>query len=202
MAYYSDLVEQTANLYGEARITFTSSCGYKAAQKLDYDYLTTKIPRDGTSFLHLGPSFQRYLNSKLAVLYLTLEMNKILQRRGVNNIFVNACHPGMTPKTSIGDGQQPLVSPFLEKAIKSFLGLFLRTSTLDAAKTQVFLSASMKIGQEKVHGEYWVPIFSWWGHYLRSQKEDITSKLASDEDEWKKLWSFCEEAVNKVRERL
>lgn len=190
-------MEHTANSHGEARITLTSSHGYKAARKIDYDYLTTKIPLDGTSLLHLGAGFQRYLNSKLAVLYLALEMDKILQGRGVKNVFVNACHPGNTPKTAIGDGQQPLVSPFFERVIKNFLGLFLRNSTSDAAKTQIVLSASKKIREDKIHGEFWVPVFSWGGYYLRSQKEEITSTLANDEDEWRKLWDFCEEAVNK-----
>lgn len=188
-------MEQTAKLYGEARITLTSSHGYKAARKLDYHYLTTKIPGDGTSLLHLSGGFQRYLDSKLAVLYLALELNKKLQRRGLNNIFVNACHPGNVPKTAIGNGQQPLVSPHFEKAIKNFLGLFLRNSTSDAAKTQIVLSASRKVREDEVHGEFWVPIFSWRGYYLRSQREKITSVLANDEDEWAKLWKFCEKAV-------
>jgi NAD(P)-dependent dehydrogenase (short-subunit alcohol dehydrogenase family) len=90
----SDLVEKTATKYGNGRITFTSSRGHKEATKLDYTALTTRVPDDGTSLRHLAGGYQRYLNSKLAVLYLALELDKRLQARGVKNVFVNACQPG------------------------------------------------------------------------------------------------------------
>jgi NAD(P)-dependent dehydrogenase (short-subunit alcohol dehydrogenase family) len=89
-----DLVEKTATKYGDARITLTSSRGHKEATKLDYTALTTRVPDDGTSLLHLSGGYQRYLNSKLAVLYLALEMDRRLQAKGVKNVFVNACQPG------------------------------------------------------------------------------------------------------------
>jgi NAD(P)-dependent dehydrogenase (short-subunit alcohol dehydrogenase family) len=89
-----DLVEKTATKYGDARITFTSSRGHKDATKLDYTALTTRVPDDGTSLRHLAGGYQRYLNSKLAVLYLALELDKRLQARRVKNVFVNACQPG------------------------------------------------------------------------------------------------------------
>jgi NAD(P)-dependent dehydrogenase (short-subunit alcohol dehydrogenase family) len=87
-------VEQTASFYGEARITLTSSHGYKAAKKLNYNALTTRVPGDGTSLLHLAGGMQRYLDSKLAVLYFALELDRKLHEKGLHNIFVNACHPG------------------------------------------------------------------------------------------------------------
>jgi hypothetical protein len=65
------------------------------AHKLDYTALTTPIPGDGTSLMHLGRAFQRYLDSKLGVLYLALELDRRLwDVDGVRNVFVNACHPG------------------------------------------------------------------------------------------------------------
>jgi NAD(P)-dependent dehydrogenase (short-subunit alcohol dehydrogenase family) len=87
-------VEKTASKYGDARVTLTSSEGHKLAAKLDYTALTTRVPNDGTSILHLAGGWQRYANSKLAVLYLALEMDKRLQARGVKNVFVNAVQPG------------------------------------------------------------------------------------------------------------
>jgi NAD(P)-dependent dehydrogenase (short-subunit alcohol dehydrogenase family) len=194
---FSDLVEETANIHGEARITLTSSHGYKWAKKLSYTDLTTRIPDDGTSLLHLNAGFQRYCDSKLAVLYFALQLNKQLSFKNTTNVFVNACHPGNSPKTDIGDGNQPLISPFFQRALKNFLGLFLRNSTKDAAKTQVTLSASKKVGEEKVRGEFWVPIFDWRGYYVRSEKEELATELARDEEEWKRLWDCCEGAVAK-----
>jgi len=221
----SDLVERTANQHGEARITFTSSHGYKAAKKLDYKALTTRIPNDGTKFSHLGGGFQRYLDSKLAVLYLALALDQELwNRRGVRNVFVNACHPGISlfffsinslrnekdrilitvvddvgnvPKTEIGNNQQPKVSPKFQNGIKSFLGLFLRNSAQDAAKTQVFLSSSKTIREKNIHGEYWAPVWK-RQKYVGSAKEELRTAKARDEGEWKLLWDFCEEATAKA----
>jgi hypothetical protein len=105
---------------------------------------------------------------------------------------------GNVPKTEIGNNQQPLVGPSLAKAIKRFLGLFLRNSAQDAAKTQVFLSASQTVSRENVHGGYWAPTWSWRQKYLGSQKEDLTTALARDKGEWKLLWDFCEDAAAKI----
>lgn len=200
MPSLSDLVKETANQQGEARITLTSSYGYKWANKLNYTSLTTRIPNDGTSLHDLNGGWHRYCDSKLAVLYLALQLNAHLSSKKIDNVFVNACHPRNAPKTDIGDGQQPLVNPFFQRALKNFLGLFLRNSTQDAAKTQVTLSASKMVGEEKVRGEFWAPIFDWWGYYLKSDKEELATKLAMDEEEWKKLWDCCEGAVKKYDE--
>jgi NAD(P)-dependent dehydrogenase (short-subunit alcohol dehydrogenase family) len=190
-----DLVERTADAHGEARITLTGSYSYKWARKLDYGHLTTAVPGDGTSLRHLSAGWQRYCDSKLAVLYLALQLDRQLETRGVKNVFVNVCQPGEVPGTDLGEGQQPLVSAFWGRALKRFLGLFLRNSTLDSAKTQVVLSASKRVGEEKVRGEFWAPIFSWLGYYQGSQKEELVTQLARDEEEWRKLWERCESAV-------
>lgn len=90
-----DIIDSTARVYGDARITFTSSRGYTDAKKLDYKALTTPIPDDGTSLLHLKGAFQRYLDSKLAVLYLAKALDQDIWVKSSESIFVNACHPGM-----------------------------------------------------------------------------------------------------------
>ena len=89
-----DIIGDTAKVYGEARITFTSSRGYSDATKLDYKALTTRVPDDGTSLRHLSGGFQRYLNSKLAVLYLAKALDQEIWVKSSESIFVNACHPG------------------------------------------------------------------------------------------------------------
>ena len=89
-------MQKTADQYGEARITLTSSEGYKLAKKLDYKALTTRVPDDGKHYKDVPAGFQRYVDSKLAVLYLAFEMNKRIRARGVTNVYVNACHPGMS----------------------------------------------------------------------------------------------------------
>lgn len=105
---------------------------------------------------------------------------------------------GRVPTTGLGNNQQPLVGPWLQSSIKTFLGIFLRNSTLDAAKTQVYLSASKQTSEEEVHGQYWSPKLSWMQYYLGSQKEELVTALAKDESEWRRLWEFCEEASSKA----
>jgi hypothetical protein len=73
----------------------------------------------------------------------------------------------------------------------------MRNTTRDSAKTQVFLSASKRVIEENIHGQYWIPVWSWGQSYLKSQKEELVG-LASDVEEWKLLWEFCEDTTAKV----
>lgn len=88
------LVQRTASKHGEARIVMMSSRGYTTATKLDYDALTTPKEGDGSSAWHLGGSFHRYCNTKLANLYFVAELDRRLQERGIKNVYCNSCHPG------------------------------------------------------------------------------------------------------------
>lgn len=68
--------------------------GYLGATKLDYKALTTPVPTDGSHWWHIFNSFRRYLNSKLANIYFTNELDRRLQARGITNVYCNSCHPG------------------------------------------------------------------------------------------------------------
>jgi len=89
-------LKTSADTFGPVRITVTSSTGYKAASpELDYDMFTTSI--DEVSKTKRGGMLEgvkRYLNSKCGVLYIAMELNRQLHEEGVNNIIVNAVHPG------------------------------------------------------------------------------------------------------------
>ena len=87
-----------------------------------------------------------------------------------------------------------MVGPWGLSLVKNFLGLFMRNTTRDSAKTQVFLSASKRVVEENIHGQYWIPVWSWGASYLRSRKEELGA-LARDEEEWRLLWEFCEATV-------
>ena len=76
------------------------------------------------------------------------------------------------------------------------IGFLLPNTHDDAAKTQVFLSASKVIPQEDVHAQYWVPVFSWTMRYIKCQPEEPTT-LAQNQQEQEKLWAFSENAVSK-----
>lgn len=107
---------------------------------------------------------------------------------------------GDVPGTGLGANQHPLIGPLLSAGVKGVLSVFMRQSSKDAAKTQVFLAASEDIPEKYVHGEYWIPRWNWWQQYVGCIKEDLVTDLAKDEDEWRKLWEFCEERVAKSAE--
>jgi NAD(P)-dependent dehydrogenase (short-subunit alcohol dehydrogenase family) len=91
---FPDLIKQTAKDYGEARVTLTSSNGYKVAPKLDYEVITTRIPDDGKSLWDVGGAWMRYVTSKLGLVYFVASLTKQLREQDIQNVYVNACHPG------------------------------------------------------------------------------------------------------------
>jgi NAD(P)-dependent dehydrogenase (short-subunit alcohol dehydrogenase family) len=241
----AELMKSSANLHGEARITITSSLGYRLVSKLDYEVFTNSIPHKQSALSRMRTSLQRYNNTKLGELYLAMELDRRLREAGVENVFVNTIHPGapsllllsfsfsvltllflpyelknhailitifpyqlgQAGKTGLGDWDHSFMSPASVKIFKRlvFLGFLLSHSTEDSAKTQTFLSASKRIPEENVHGEYWKITNSWWptpGSWMRytgSVKEELKPHGA-DKAEWKKFWGFCDEAVKKVED--
>ena len=90
------------------------------------------------------------------------------------------------------------MKPWLGKGIKYILGLLIGHSARDAAKTQVFLSASALVRENSIHGKFWAATWSWRRAYTGTRKEELATALAKDEDEWRLLFEFCAEAVAKV----
>ena len=212
-----------ADRTNDSRIVFVSSEGYKISPKINYSQLQTPPPGDKDGYLDMIPIFQRYCTSKLAILYMTMELNRRLLARGHDHIFVNAIHPGLffirflaiiqnrlttigrTPETGIAEIENRLMGPQALRWMKAILscGYMLTHSVEDAAKTQIFMSASKVVREGNIHGEYWVISSAWWptvGHwptYQGSIKENLTV-LGADREEWRKLWDFCVRAVRKV----
>lgn len=198
------VVKESANANGSARITITASNGYKAVSKLDYDMFTTPVDANPGALSGMSKSFQRYLNSKLGVLYFAMELDRRLRAEGVKNVIVNAVHPGQAGKTGLGDWDHSFISPTGAKVFKRvvFLGFLISHSTEDAAKTQTYVSACKKVDEEGIHGELWVPTYSLWPTpwswlaYTRSTPE-VLKPNGADKAEWKKFWEYCEDAVRK-----
>lgn len=97
----AELMKSSANQHGEARITITSSSGFKMVPVLDYEAFTTSVPRTGFVLSRMLISFRRYTNSKLGSLYLVMELDRRLREAGVENIRVNAVHPGTPSPRSL-----------------------------------------------------------------------------------------------------
>ena len=65
---------------------------------MDYDLFENPIPLEAKSVLSAAKdSMKRYINSKLGVLYIAMELDRRLQASGVKNVRVNAVHPGQLP---------------------------------------------------------------------------------------------------------
>lgn len=198
-------VKDSANAHGSARITITASNGYKALSKLDYDAFTTPMETKGSALSLMSKSLLRYINSKLGVLYFAMELDRRMREEGVENVFVNAVHPGQAGKTGLGNWDHAFISPSGAEIFKRFvfLGFLISHSTEDAAKTQTFVSATKRVEEEGIHGVLWVPKYSlwptpWtWMAYTGSVQEELKPHGA-DREEWKKYWEYCEEAIRKA----
>ena len=68
--------------------------GYKMADKIDYDILTTVEPTDGSRWWHYFGVFVHYARTKLVNLYFMKELDRRLRDEAARNVYCNACHPG------------------------------------------------------------------------------------------------------------
>ncbi|KAL8835364.1 MAG: hypothetical protein Q9170_003353 [Blastenia crenularia] len=188
-----DLVKRTSVKHGDTRIVVTSSVGYQFATGLDYISLTTARPGDGDSVWDVKPAFVRYGNSKLANIYFANELDKRLREDGYKDVFCNSCHPGFAGATGLGQGGFKAWGGAWAEGLVRFLMKPLNTVE-DASKTQTYLAASARISEQDVHGQYWVPVWSWMQRYVRCQAEALTD-LGSNQGEQRKLWDFSERAL-------
>jgi NAD(P)-dependent dehydrogenase (short-subunit alcohol dehydrogenase family) len=85
------LVEDTAQEYGEARIAVVASVGYTFVNGIDFDAIRKEVPPNMLGFIG---GMKRYGRSKLANILFALEIARRLRERGVENVWVNAVHPG------------------------------------------------------------------------------------------------------------
>ena len=95
------LMERTANEVGDARIVVVSSLGYKFVSGLNLSDVGNAKPGYGKPIRDLPDRTKRYGRSKRANILFALELHRRLVARGVHNVMVNACHPGLVPFTGI-----------------------------------------------------------------------------------------------------
>ncbi|KAI9893330.1 MAG: hypothetical protein M1814_000460 [Vezdaea aestivalis] len=190
------LLERTAGEQGDARVVVVSSDAHRAAPRIDYKALETAVESDGTSYLHLAGAFKRYGTSKLANIYYTVDLDRRLRARGVNNVYCNAIDPGVAGSTGLGAGtDQTIIGPRLEKLIRWLTKLF-SNSTEDCAKTQTYLAASAAVTEGDIRGQYWRPKFSWTFKYKSCARQPL-GPLASDEEEQRKLLELSQRELRK-----
>ena len=106
------------------------------------------------------------------------------------------CCLGVTGDSGFASGSIGLGFPWVERTIRGIINSFANTVE-DSAKTQVWLAANRQVKERDIHGQYWVPLFSWRNWYLSCQQEEL-NPVAKDEKEQQKLWEFSEKALEKA----
>ena len=102
----------------------------------------------------------------------------------------------MASTTGLGSGYQTSVAPSVEKVLRGALNV-VSNSAKDTAKTQTFLAASPEVVSQDIHGEYWVPSWSWNRKYQSCHKEALNT-VAMDEEEQKRLWEVSKEVTTRA----
>lgn len=193
-------LEETANKDGEARIVMVSSEAVKFVKSpLDYTKLTTRIPGNGKAIKDLGGAFVRYADSKMANMYYAAELSERLRARGINNVYVNSCHPGAAGTTGLADDVVlGSIGVFMRVIAKRILTAIANTAA-DSAKTQVFLAASKTIQDDDVSGVFWWPTWNWTNRWVGCQKDaGKLPAVAVDMNAAAELWTKSEEAMQKA----
>eukprot|EP00842_Homolaphlyctis_polyrhiza_P005912 jgi/Hompol1/6321/HPOL_001080-RA len=115
------------------------------------------VPSEGIAYDRLNTQEKydtglRYSETKLANLHFTRELQRFLEFKGINNILVNAVHPGVVA-TELSRHDDP-------KASLSLRRLFFNAIRIDAYKgalTQIYVAADPDIERLRYRGQYFVP---------------------------------------------
>lgn len=174
------LLEETANVHGNARIVVTTSSFHLACQEIDFASVTSTTRTKSPTAVD---SCYRYARSKLANVLFTKELTRILDRRGVDDVYVNCFFPGNIPTEGM-DAWKQLLGSLAGSLVKGVFQL-VGQSEQDAAATALFLAASEVIARDKIRGRYFIPIAI----------EDEPSAVAGDEDLAENLWVWTERKV-------
>ena len=159
-----DMLRETAQASGEARIINVSSSAHNAAGSAG---LRLDMLNDPSQF----KPFPSYGGSKLANLLFTYELDRRLAGSGVN---VNAVHPGLV-NTRFGDNMSGWIRHFF-KLMKIIIG---RTPK-KGAETLVYLAAAPEVAG--ISGKYWAD----------KQQRD-SSDISYDHEQQQQLWAYSAE---------
>ncbi|KAI8647366.1 hypothetical protein BD408DRAFT_378672 [Parasitella parasitica] len=147
-----------------SRIINVSSIGHRMPFKA-LNLETISDPSTYNKYIHYG-------KSKACNILFTRELNKRLEAKGVENVYVNANHPG-TVNTDLYRHTSFMIN--------AFLNLFL-ISPEDGALTQLYLATSPDVEKKSIKGAYYVPFAN----------PAMPRGVAASEDAPLKLWEFTE----------
>ncbi|KAI8831703.1 hypothetical protein BC829DRAFT_449261 [Chytridium lagenaria] len=132
--------------------------------------------------LMFTPVYLEYINrsfTKVAVIQFTKELQRRLEQKGVNNIYVNTADPGFAA-TSVFYKEFSLLN--IAAGIAS---RFLAFAPADAALTQIYAATSKDVVEKGWKGEYFVPI----------GRLGIATSIAGDEGYAREVWEWAERII-------
>ena len=147
------------------------------------DSMNAMFSKDSSSY----DAWQAYGNSKLGNLMFTFELDRKLRGAGIENIAVNAVHPGLV-KTNLGRYMNPLVTQFF-KLLPEFFVLSPETG----ARTQVDVALSDSF--EGVSGKYFADQTFKLQPGTYAEENVVVNKLAKDQGELSKLWEYSNQVT-------
>ncbi|CEP18653.1 hypothetical protein [Parasitella parasitica] len=154
-----------------SRVINVSSIGHRMPFKA-LNLETISDPSTYNKYIHYG-------KSKACNILFTRELNKRLQAKGVDNVYVNANHPGGV-KTDLYRHTSYLINTLLNLVL---------ISPEDGALTQLYLATSPDVQKTPIKGAYYVPFAN------AAEPRGV----AASEDAPLKLWEFTE---NLLKEKI
>ena len=123
--------------------------------------------------------WSRYGETKLANLLMARHLAKLLKERKVDNVYVNAVHPGVV-KTDLFVNAKYMTSGILRSLFSVF-----QISVDEGALTQVFVAGAPEIETNAYRGRYFVPYC----------KEANSTANGKNEALAQQLWEWSEKVV-------
>ncbi|KAF3934687.1 hypothetical protein ABW20_dc0105000 [Dactylellina cionopaga] len=188
------LLEKTAARTHDVRVIMTASDALMLVKGIDYDAVSIRpadadAPRGVMGFPGIMKAYGR---TKLANLWFAKELNL---RVGDKGIYVNGPHPGFVGGTDLGLEASDIMVPWLGNIV-IMLTRWLGMNLFDGASTQTYLATSPEVTEHNIRGKYFVPKLSWINTF-RGPKDQKLDPVYENEDEWRKLWEWSEEAVKR-----
>jgi len=171
-----DLIEATND---STVVTVSSSFHYKATDIFD------SIERLNNEKEYKGLPY--YDHSKLCNILFSHELHKRLRAKGVNDVYVNAIHPGAV-LTEATRNYFFMKYTWFMKFVRFITDAgLLAWKPEDAALTQIYAAVAPEVIEQKISGKYFHPI----------ARETPTSEVARDHSKQKRLWEWSEELIAK-----
>jgi len=123
------------------------------------------------------PTNGHYPHSKLCNIYFAQELSSQLRSMGIDQVFVNAAHPGVVLTALPRHWNMPSWA-------ESLLGMIV-WHPREAALTQLYTAISPEIFEKKISGKYYHPV----------AREKVPSQLAQNLNNQKRLWRWSEELI-------